>query len=140
MPRDAGTVNFIANARLRTKFLTRYMGAHSKHLKAARRKKPSEPRRVRTTPVHRSAKAPPRPVPKKEELPKSKHELKALAPAKPPEFIPEPVPLAVVVDQPAAEEPAPRSRDRGAYDSDTAIKLYLREIGLVKLLTPQEEI
>ena len=32
------------------------------------------------------------------------------------------------------------SRDRSAYDGDTAIKLYLREIGLVKLLTPQEEI
>jgi RNA polymerase primary sigma factor len=34
----------------------------------------------------------------------------------------------------------PESRDRGAYDSDTAIKLYLREIGQVKLLTPAEEI
>ncbi len=31
-------------------------------------------------------------------------------------------------------------RDRVPYDGDTAIKLYLREIGLVKLLTPQEEI
>jgi RNA polymerase primary sigma factor len=31
-------------------------------------------------------------------------------------------------------------RERGSYDGDTAIKLYLREIGLVKLLTPQEEI
>jgi RNA polymerase primary sigma factor len=31
-------------------------------------------------------------------------------------------------------------RDRAPYDGDTAIKLYLREIGLVKLLTPQEEI
>jgi RNA polymerase primary sigma factor len=29
---------------------------------------------------------------------------------------------------------------RGSYDSDTAIKLYLREIGKVKLLTVQEEI
>src|SRR5437016_13371011 len=31
-------------------------------------------------------------------------------------------------------------RKRPAYDGDTAIKLYLREIGQVKLLTPQEEI
>jgi RNA polymerase primary sigma factor len=31
-------------------------------------------------------------------------------------------------------------KDRGSYDADTAFKLYLREIGLVKLLTPSEEI
>src|SRR5690349_10214837 len=31
-------------------------------------------------------------------------------------------------------------REASRYDADTAIKLYLREIGLVKLLTPQEEI
>jgi len=30
--------------------------------------------------------------------------------------------------------------ERGRYDSDTAIKLYLREIGQVKLLTPNEEV
>jgi len=36
---------------------------------------------------------------------------------------------------------APASdRDRSRYDADTAIKLYLREIGQVKLLTPLEEI
>jgi RNA polymerase primary sigma factor len=36
-------------------------------------------------------------------------------------------------------EPPPQ-RDRGSYDGDTAFKLYLREIGQVKLLTPAEEI
>ncbi len=37
-------------------------------------------------------------------------------------------------------EPRPAPRERTSYDADSAIKLYLREIGLVKLLTPAEEI
>jgi RNA polymerase primary sigma factor len=50
----------------------------------------------------------------------------------------------------SAEEPSvPRDADLGtlpvlkertSYDADTAIKLYLREIGQVKLLTPEEEV
>src|SRR5688572_8915378 len=40
----------------------------------------------------------------------------------------------------APESAPPPERERTSYDADTAIKLYLREIGQVKLLTPQEEI
>lgn len=39
-----------------------------------------------------------------------------------------------------AEADAPAPKERSSYDGDTAIKLYLREIGQVKLLTPNEEI
>jgi RNA polymerase primary sigma factor len=57
------------------------------------------------------------------------------------------VPAAAPVPPPAApgvprdeEVYAVPDRERSSYDGDTAIKLYLREIGQVKLLTPQEEI
>ena len=51
-----------------------------------------------------------------------------------------PAPKTVVPRDTIVNEAAPAPRDRGGYDGDTAIKLYLREIGLVKLLTPAEEI
>jgi RNA polymerase primary sigma factor len=68
--------------------------------------------------------------PKPEELPKVEEAVK-----------PEEVEETVAAAETETEEPlAPRERERSSYDGDTAIKLYLREIGQVKLLTPQEEI
>ena len=47
----------------------------------------------------------------------------------------------VIVIVPRDEEAAPPpERERTRYDADTATKLYLREIGLVALLTPQQEV
>jgi RNA polymerase primary sigma factor len=43
-------------------------------------------------------------------------------------------------EAPREEKSKAEPAERGSYNGDTAIKLYLREIGLVKLLTPQEEI
>ena len=68
--------------------------------------------------------------------------------AKPPAHAPPPPPRptvpngngAVKLRAPGVPNEPERAHERGAYDSDTAIKLYLREIGQVKLLTPAEEV
>jgi len=48
--------------------------------------------------------------------------------------------VATAPKEPARGSDAPPVRERGSYDADSAFKLYLREIGQVKLLTIQEEI
>jgi RNA polymerase primary sigma factor len=70
-----------------------------------------------------------------------------------PKFSPPPARQVQLVESPviSMEKPAAPSgpaaipevapgKERSSYDGDTAIKLYLREIGLVKLLTPEQEI
>jgi RNA polymerase primary sigma factor len=53
----------------------------------------------------------------------------------------EPEAKAPVVEKVVASATLPAGeRERGSYDGDTAIKLYLREIGQVALLTPLQEI
>jgi RNA polymerase primary sigma factor len=120
------------------------MLAQSKHKKVARRKSTSDANRAHPAhekePVVVVAAAQPAvspaeeaegpdedEEPRPEDLAKEEEALKA-----------EEVEETVVVE---SEDSLPgRSRERTSYDGDTAIKLYLREIGQVKLLTPQEEI
>src|SRR6185295_3940730 len=77
-------------------------------------------------------------VPRRSRVPEKKaaaRVLKKTLPAAPA------LPFTAVDATPPKPAPEPISeRDRPSYDGDTAIKLYLREIGQVKLLTVQEEI
>jgi RNA polymerase primary sigma factor len=101
-----------------------------KRLQAARRPTRKAPKR----PALEAAPAPaPAPDLEVDEVEPAPEEL-----AKEPEVKPEE--LEEVVSPAVEGEEPPRGRERSSYDGDTAIKLYLREIGQVKLLTPKEEI
>jgi RNA polymerase primary sigma factor len=113
------------------------MVAQAKHLKAkrskttahrskanGREKKPASPLRAIISPV-------PTLISSEDEEPKPEDLAKEEAAAKAAE---------AAARAEAETSTINRARERTAYDGDTAIKLYLREIGLVKLLTPQEEI
>jgi RNA polymerase primary sigma factor len=118
------------------------MVAHSKRQKMTRRKKRCPVRRTRArnpdaAPTLASARLPSR----ARRLPEDEEEPKAEDLAKEEAVKPENAEPAVLDSDSETEEAAvPRERERSSYDGDTAIKLYLREIGQVKLLTPQEEI
>ena len=116
------------------------MVAHTKRHKVAQRKPRPSTRRTRAPKAHAPSKRR-APATAKEASP---GDAKALKPAKiVPEEAIKPEGLEVVAAVTAADPEevlAPRERERGSYDGDTAIKLYLREIGQVKLLTPDEEI
>jgi RNA polymerase primary sigma factor len=117
------------------------MVAHSKHHKSARRKHSRRRHPKVNAERLRSATglSPSRPAPPEEDFPKEDEEPKPEDLAKEEEALKNEAVEEVVVTEPDLGEHA-RTRERSSYDGDTAIKLYLREIGQVKLLTPQEEI
>ncbi len=100
------------------------MVAHAKKKKVARRKPPARTRVVKPARAVRKPVEDDSPLSIASEREPSPEELEKEEKLKP-----------EVVMAPVAEE-----RERTSYDGDTAIKLYLREIGQVKLLTPDEEI
>jgi RNA polymerase primary sigma factor len=123
------------------------MVAHSKNHKRARRKtrQDEHPRARKVKPILVQQPAQLQPARLKQEdddFPKEDEEPKPEDLAKEEEALKaEESAVAAVNPEPEAEDHAEhRARERSSYDGDTAIKLYLREIGQVKLLTPQEEI
>ncbi|HWW02642.1 MAG TPA: sigma-70 family RNA polymerase sigma factor [Candidatus Acidoferrum sp.] len=121
------------------------MVAQSKHGKSPRRPdRRHQPHKAHPARLHGVPALPStRPPVKEEDFPKEEEEPKPEDLAKEEEALKadETEVAAVTVPETETEEAASqRGRERSSYDGDTAIKLYLREIGQVKLLTPQEEI
>ena len=116
------------------------MGAHTKRKRASdrkqrRRSRPARAPAARQPGRRRAARRPALNLSEAEREPRPEE----LAEVKVPE--PEEVAAATAVgDSDEGESQVPRERERSSSDGDTAIKLYLREIGQVKLLTPEEEI
>src|SRR5258708_18890362 len=124
------------------------MVAHSKHRKSSPRKDNNHnnhhPRKTHAGRLNAPAQLPlARPPVKEEEFPKETDEE-----PRPEDLAKEEEALkaaeleeaAAAAESDAESHAEQRGRERSSYDGDTAIKLYLREIGQVKLPTPQEEI
>src|SRR6266567_4780030 len=124
MRESPSSANFIANRRLRSQFLARFMAAHTKNHKVTRRKagrSRSTRHRARAARSTESSKLLlPREPAKQELLPADPEEPRPEDLAKE-----EPIKVEEVQQVTAAieQEPTgPRARERGAYDGDTAIK------------------
>src|SRR5262245_17592421 len=138
MRNNVPAANLVANALPRADYVSRFMAARAKHQKPSRQKKSRLSQgRGRGHKASSSSVLPPTRVSLKqadasEPTPETLAHEETLKPH-------EPVRRAEH-DSGADDVAGGRARERGAYDGDTAIKLYLRDIGQVKLLTPQEEI
>lgn len=119
--------------------------AVSRKSRAARKDRVSARRPPRRR-VRPKVPAPPVPAPGQVSAPPASAPTPAPAapePVSPPAFPEAPerrAEAAAPVEVPREEVSEAGERREEGYDADSAIKLYLREIGQVKLLTPQEEI
>ncbi len=116
------------------------MAPQKKSQRTARRKQRHRLRRAQAPKARALPKRRAR-VSKRREVPERKTAREAKEPLAEETIRPEELEVAAAAVEAETEDQLPaRERERSSYDGDTAIKLYLREIGQVKLLTPEEEI